>query len=159
MRGIIFGIIFFVIFSIESYSQYTDTLQKLVATTNREKISIFTYRYIDSLDNTRRKIFTLTDIFGKNTRIIDNYNIEVFVPFNVLRTFVLNPGYIFSQLSTNVNINTFNTDLININDAEQSPLYIIDNNSTLTYSNSFTFISVEIPFYVFDKKKKIMINN
>lgn len=125
----------------------------LVNKINEEKISILTYRYIDSCDVVNSKTFSLMNIFyenGYNSKS-KKYELELSIPFKIIKLMLSNIGYLVGQ---NYSI-LFGIPLIEddnnslVNDYIDNELNLLNTSKFgIPLPVSFRIISVKIPFHL-----------
>jgi hypothetical protein len=157
-------LIFFIPFI--SFSQNINNGKTLlIREINSEKISIFTYRYIDSLHFVNRKTFSLLDIFSKpNPNGSKNYELDISVPFRLVKTLLANMGNIIAQNGFDNFISSLNPDMqiITSDDITSTELNLLGvNKYGVVLPSSFRLITIKLPLHLFEiesnEKKQLNI--
>lgn len=162
MKYFLFSIIFFLV-PILTFSQNIDNGKfLLIKQINEEKISIFTYRYIDSVHFVNRKTFSLLDIFSKpNVTGSKNYELDISVPFKLIKTLLSNMGNLIAQNGLDNFVSSLNPDvqIITTDDIVGTELNLLGvNRYGVVLPSSFRLITVKLPFYLF-KNIKVFESN
>lgn len=158
MKFFLFSIIFFLV-PLFSFSQNKNEYL-LIKQINEEKISILTYRYIDSLHFVNRKTFSLLDIFSKpnSSNGSKNYELDISVPFRLLKTLLSNITNLVAQNGFDNFISSLNPDLqiITADDIMGTELNLLGvNRSGVALPASFKIITIKLPLHLFDKETDI----
>lgn len=152
--------LFIIVSSIPTYSQETiyDTVEKV----NREKVSILTFKYIDSLDKSRDSIFNVLNIISRDTYGTKKYEVEFFLPFKLLRLFIQNINYLlFNYSNINTIIDTIHyTITYDDNDISSSIDKYMNSQLALLSQNNFNvllfspvkIVNIKVPFHIFNKR-------
>lgn len=137
-----------------SYSQYRniENMNTIVESVNREKISILTFRYIDSCDIVNSDRFSLMHIFyenGYNSKS-KKYELEISVPFKIVKLLLSNLGYLVGQnYSILFGLPLIEDDNTLMNDYINNELNLLNTSKFgIPLPVSFRIISVKIPFYL-----------
>jgi hypothetical protein len=155
MKLFIFVILFFS-FQFTCFSKNLDNYKLLlIEKTNKEKISILSYKYIDSLDFANKKTFNLYDIFSKTNKV-KNYELEISVPFKLIQAVIPNLGIFFAGNYSNLNnfFSVFNNPdmgVIPTEDIIDAQLNLLSTNKfNVILPRSFPLINIKLPFYLFE---------